>query len=139
MGAAVRREGWERRLLAIVDEARGRPFELGVHDCFRLACRVVQELTGIDRWPEFAGYKTKREELALLARHGSSFEAAMTWFFGAPAVDVRWARRGDVVCAVTADEEKALGVCLGAQAAFLAPEGLVYVPVLTCVCAWKVG
>jgi hypothetical protein len=136
---AVRLEGWERRLEAVIEDARQRPYRLGEHDCFRLTCRVLEALTGRDRWPEFSGYTTRREGLAGLARHGRSFEAAFDWFFGAPSVDVRQARRGDLCCVQTVDGEKHMGVCLGAEVALLAPEGLTYTPTLTCRCAWRVG
>jgi hypothetical protein len=139
VGAAVRREGWERRLLAVIEAARAKPYALGEHDCFRLACQTVEALTGVDRWPEFAGYRTRREAMRKLAEHGSTFEAAGDWFFGAPRVDVRLARRGDICCVQTVDGEKHLGVCLGAEVALLGPEGLAYTPLLTCRCAWRVG
>jgi len=74
-----------------------------------------------------------------LAEHGSSFEAAGDWFFGAPSVDVRLARRGDICCVQTVDGEKHLGVCLGAEVVLLAPEGLISTPLPSCRCAWRVG
>lgn len=134
----MRREGWEARLWEILAEAQARPYELGRHDCFRVACRVIEALSGVDRWPEFEGrYATAREARRLIARHGRSFEAAFDWFFGSANVPVRYAQRGDVV-ALAAGEAKHLGVCLGAQSAFLAPEGLARVPTLNCICAWKI-
>lgn len=104
-----------------------------------MACEIVEALTGIDRWPEFAGYTTRREAMLKLAEFGSSFEAAGDWFFGAPSVDVKLARRGDICCVETVDGEKHLGVCIGAEVALLAPGGLIYTPLLTCLCAWGVG
>jgi hypothetical protein len=135
----ARLDGWEARLLAVIDAARAEPYVLGVHDCFRVACQVVTALTGVDRWPEFAGYTTKREALAKLAQFGSSFEAAGDWFFGEARVDVKRARRGDICCVETLDGEKHLGVCLGRHTALLAPEGLIYLKTLDCRCAWGVG
>lgn len=135
----ARRDGWEARLLAVIDAARARPYRLGEHDCFRIACQVVEALTGVDRWPEFAGYASKREALAKLAQFGSSFEAAGDWFFGAPAVSVKRARRGDICCVETTDGEKHLGVCLGRDTALLGEAGLLYLPTLACRCAWRVG
>lgn len=135
----TRLAGWEERLAAVLDDARQRPYALGEHDCFRLACRVVQALTGRDRWPEFAGYATRREAVARLAAHGSTFEAAGDWFFGRERMDVRLAQRGDIACVQTDDGEKHLGVVLGAQTALLAPEGLVYWRTRRCACAWRVG
>jgi len=139
VGARVRLEGWEKRLFAELEAARHKPYALGEHDCFRLACRVIEALTGVDRWPEFAGYTTRREAMLKLARHGSTFEAAGDWFFGAPSIDVRFARRGDICCIQDADGEKHLGVCVGADVALLAPDGLTHRRLLDCICAWKVG
>lgn len=135
----MRRDGWEGRLMAVIESARAQPYALGVHDCFRVACRVVEALTGVDRWPEFAGYKTKREALVKLAQFGSSFETAGDWFFGAPHVDVKLARRGDICCVETEGGEKHLGVCLGRDTALLAETGLICLPTLVCRCAWRVG
>lgn len=135
----MRLEGWEGRLDGLIEGARARPYELGTHDCFRLACAVIEALTGADRWPEFAGYRTRREALLLIARHGSSFELAFDWFFGAPRVDVKLARRGDLCALQSADGQKHLGVCLGARTALLADEGLTFAPTLSCLCAWRVG
>lgn len=132
-------EGWESRLAAVLEAARHAPYELGEHDCFRLVCRVIEALTGVDRWPTFAGYRTRGEALRAIATFGSSFEAAFDWFFGAPAVAVATARRGDVLAIATPDGDKHLGVCVGAQAAFLAPQGLLFVPTASCLCAWRVG
>lgn len=134
----MRLDGWESRLSLLIEEARHRPYALGEHDCFRLACRAVEALTGVDRWPEFAGYTTKREALALLARHGSSFEGAFDKLAG-ERVEARLARRGDLVCVQSEDGEKHLGVVTGQDAAFLAPEGIRWVSVAACRCAWRVG
>jgi uncharacterized protein DUF6950 len=137
----MRLEGWEGRLVAAIEAARARPYELGAWDCFRFACSCVEALTGVNRWGEFAGrYRSRRESLALIAEHGSTFEAAFDWFFSAQAVDVRAAQRGDIVAYRGPDGEKHLGVVTldGTQAALLGPEGLAFVPVLTCLCAWRV-
>lgn len=138
----MRLAGWEERLGAILEDARALPYEIGVHDCFRVACRVVEALTGVDRWPEFAGrYRTTRQSRRLLALHGTSFEAAGDWFFGSPRADVREARRGDVVAIHTADGEKHLGVVTldGTKAALLGPGGLVFLHVTSCLCCWRIG
>lgn len=142
----MRLDGWESRLAALLEDARHKPYALGEHDCFRLACGAVEGLTGVDRWPEFAGYRTRREALALIAQHGRSFEEAFDWFFGIAAVDARLARRGDVLMLVTprgwdgsVRDEAHLGVCNGAQTAFLAPDGLLWIPTVTCLACWRVG
>jgi hypothetical protein len=135
----MRIEGWESRLVEIIEFARHQPYVLGSHDCFRVACMVVASLTGVDRWPELCGYKTRRQSKVSIAKHGKTFEEAGDWFFGADRIDVRHARRGDICALQTPDGEKHLGVCLGAEVALLADDGLVYLPTLSCLCAWRVG
>lgn len=138
----MRREGWEARLEAALEAARARPYKLGVHDCFRVACQAVEALTGTDRWPEFAGkYSDERSARRLIAAHGRTFEAAFDWFFGAPSMPVWKARAGDIVAIQTPDGEKHLGVVMldHVRAALLGPHGLVELPVSTCLCVWRVG
>lgn len=137
--------GWEARFNAVMEAARNQPYVLGQHDCFRLACRVVEALMGVDRWPAFAGYSTRREALARLAQHGSSFEAAGDWFFGAGnRITPARALRGDIA-ALLHGGEKHLGVCLSANLALLAPDGLVFLPLMQgaaqgwITAAWRVG
>lgn len=136
----MRLSGWDKRLRDVVEAAEARPYSLGEWDCFRMACAVVQALTGADRWPEWQGqYRDLKSALRLLARHGSTFEAAFDWFFQVQRSTPFWARRGDICALATEDGQKHLGVCLGAETAFLGPTGLVRVPTLTCLCAWRVG
>lgn len=136
----MRQEGWEERLEAVLAAAAARPYAVGTSDCFRLACDVVEALTGIERWSEWAGrYGTEREALRLLAEYGSTFEAAFDWFFGVPRVGVRLARRGDIAAYTDARGQKHLGVVIGAQALVYGPDGLVRVGLLECGAAWRVG
>jgi hypothetical protein len=122
-----------------MDEARRAPYELGVHDCFKVACEVLKALTGVERWNEFAGYRTKEEAVALILQHGSTFELAFDVFFGSTNVAPAFAQRGDICATRGPDGEKHLGVCLGVDTAFLGPGGLVHMPTLSCLCCWKIG
>lgn len=135
-----RLEGWEGRLLAVIEAARHQRYELGQHDCFRVACAAIEALTGVDRWPEWAGrYSTRREALHLIAQYGHSFEHAFSWFFGTEPAGPKLARRGDICALATPDGEKHLGVCMGVDTAFLAEPGLLFVPTSSCLCCWRVG
>lgn len=144
--------GWEARLNAVLADAYAKPYELGRHDCFRLACSVIQALIGVDRWPEFAGrYTTQRQCLALLARHGASFTEAGAWFFGAPPVTWRLARRGDLCEWRDAQGGAHLVVCRGADCVGLVevrdgglagqplPGSAQAIPLDACRHAWRVG
>lgn len=133
-------EGWEKLLDDAISDALVRPYVLGEHDCFKLACNVRAALTGVDRWSEFEGrYKTQREAERLLAAHGRTFELAMDWFFDAPNVPAASARRGDVCCVLTEDGVKHLGICIGKHVALLAAHGLEFHHTLGSVCAWRIG
>jgi hypothetical protein len=99
-------------------------------------------LTGEDRWPDFEGrYSSPREARRLIAEYGSNFVAAFEWFFRGKSISVKEARRGDIVAIRTEDGERHLGVVTldGAKAALLGPQGLVYLPVTSCLCAWSIG
>ena len=136
----TRVEGWEERLDAVIADALVRPYVLGEHDCFRMACEVMEVVIGVDRWEEFAGkYKTRRQAERLLAVHGSTFEEAGDWFFKTPHVPPAQARRGDICCVETEDKVKHLGICIGKHTALLGPDGLVFLPTLGLRCAWRIG
>ena len=135
----MRAAGWERRLDAVIEGARARPYVLGDNDCFRLACEVVKALTGVDRWPQFRGYTTKREALARIAQYGRSFEAAGDWFFRSSRVPMTQARRGDVAALATSDGMKHLGIVMGDRVAFMSAEGLIWIRPSDCLCAWRIG
>lgn len=135
----MRLEGWESRLDKALHLASKKPYVLGEHDCFRLTCSVVEALTGVDRWPEFSGYKTRKQALAKLAAFGASFEAAGDKFFG-ERIAMAFARRGDIAAVQTvADEDKHLGVVMGKYMYVLGETGLMAVPIKFAICFWKVG
>lgn len=135
----VRQDRWESRFYAVLEDARNKPYVLGEHDCFRLACRVIEALTGVDRWPEFAGYTTERQALRKLAQFGPSFEEAGDWFFGAPRIDLKLARRGDICALVDEAGQKHLAVLVDDRAACMLPAGLLFIEAKRCHCAWRVG
>ena len=135
-----RLEGWEDRLADILMWAADCPYQLGQHDCFTVACAVVKALTGVNRWPEFEGrYSTKEEALALLAQWGPSFVAAGSRFFGAAATTAAQARRGDICAIRDATGEMHLAVVIGTRLAALGPDGLRYYSTDVAVAVWRVG
>lgn len=139
-----RRPGWERRLIAVLAEASTKPYKLGEHDCFRLACRAIEALTGVDFWAEWGAYSNEREAARLIARAGQTWDGAFSNAFGVVPISPRLARRGDVVKYVgpgglNGRVEPHLGVCVGATVAVLAERGLMYVPLAACEHCWRVG
>lgn len=72
----------------------------------------------------------------VMQRHGwASMPEAGVALLGMPLANVRLAQRGDLVLSPDATS---FGVCLGAQVAFLAPEGLTLRALTFCVLAWKI-
>jgi hypothetical protein len=133
--------GWEDRLFATIEAARSRPYRLGEHDCFRLACAVVEALTGANPWEPWAGsYSSKREALRRIAEfHAGGFTAAASRFFGGEPAPIELARRGDICEFVDVDGEQHLGVMLGVHVALLGPEGLSFAPREVCKHCWRIG
>lgn len=135
----TRTEGWEDRLLKVIEGARTRPYRLGEHDCLRVACQSVEALTGIDLWPRFAGYATKREAIATILQYGKTLPDAVSAVLGIEPMSPKLARRGDVCHYVDAGDH--LGVCVGEDVAVLGDAGLVLVPITSSAlrCAWRIG
>lgn len=136
-----RRNDWPERLVAVMDSARHRPYVLGSHDCVRLACSAVEAQTGIDFWPRFAGYATKRQALVTIARIAPSLGEAVTVTLGVVPLAVLSARRGDIVLFCDDLGEDHLGVCMGRRVIVTAPEGtlsmeLDHPGLISC---WRVG
>lgn len=136
----TRLEGWESRLAAVLAAADAESYRLGTHDCLRVSCHAVEALTGVDLWPQFAGYTTKREALVVIAHHGRTLFDAVSNVLDVEPCPPLMARRGDIVL-VFDQREHHLGVCAGATVATLMQDGLLYIPldhssVLNC---WRIG
>jgi len=54
---------------------------------------------------------------------------------GAPLAAPMFAQRGDIVLG---PDGRGFGVCIGATAVGMAPEGLITLPLTTCTRAWRV-
>jgi hypothetical protein len=132
----VRVEGWETRLAEAVAAAQARPFAWGEHDCATWAFDVRRALTGADAAEAWRGrYRTAIGARRVLRRvlRADSHQAAATAILGAPLATQLLAQRGDIVLL-----SDAFGVCLGADCAFLAPNGLTFRPLSETELAWRV-
>lgn len=139
MTLPARREGWEARLAAVIEWARSRPYELGVHDCFKFTCRGVEALVGVDLWkPWESRYRTRRDALRCIAEVAPSFDLCFTKMFGVEPRGAAWARRGDVLKYIQ-NGEAHLGLCNGETVAGLGEHGLLFIPTLQCDAAWRIG
>lgn len=126
MGVLARREDWPARLQETVAVARHIPYKLGEHDCLRFTCQCIAAMTGVDFWPRFAGYTTKRQALVTIAKIAPRLGDAVTLVLDSPPQPVALARRGDVLL-YEDDAGEHLGVCLGLDVAVLGDAGLAYV------------
>jgi hypothetical protein len=137
MGARMRVSSWETVLAAAVEAARDRAFVWGTHDCATWAFDLRRDLTGGDDTAAFwrGRYRTARGAARVLRRLGwASVQEAGADLLGMPLADVRLAQRGDLLLDPDATS---FGVCLGAQVAFLAPEGLTLRALPSCTLAWR--
>lgn len=124
--------------LQIIADAENVPYRLGEHDCLNVACAVVQARTGIDYWPQFAGYKTKRQALVTIARIAPTLRGAVSKVLSTPELPPRMAQRGDLVLYRDTDEH--IGICLGRDVAVLGADGLQRISIMSdaLVAAWRV-
>jgi hypothetical protein len=131
-------EHWERLLAAAIDTARAKPFVWGVHDCPTFAFEVRMILTGGEDIAALwrGRYTTALGGARVMRRLGWASLEDMGWaLLGEPRPAVLLAQRGDIVLA---DTGLGFGVCTGAQAVGMTPEGLVTVPLASCRLAWPI-
>ena len=131
-------ETWERLLSAAIETARTKPFAWGQHDCptFAFETRALL-ISGEDTaalWRR--RYTTALGGQRVMRRLGwTSLEEMGRALLGTPRTEVLLAQRGDLVLT---DTGLGFGICTGAQAVGMAPEGLVTVPLTFCRLAWAV-
>ena len=128
---------WEQVLTDAIARARTQPFVWGQHDCATWAFDLHRDLTDS---PDHAALWRGRYRTAIgcgrvMRRLGwASLEEGGRALLGEPLDDVRLAQRGDLVLG---GAPEAFGVVIGAKAAFVAPDGLVRLPLSVCRLAWR--
>lgn len=128
---------WEQLFAAAIAEAHTRHFAWGSHDCATWAFDLRRDLTaGPDHAALWRGrYTTPLGAVRVMRRLGwSSLEEGARALLGAPRDTVLLAQRGDLVLG---GDPEAFGVCLGAHASFVGPDGLTYLPLSACRLAWR--
>jgi hypothetical protein len=128
---------WEQILAAALEVARAQAFIWGQHDCATWAFDLHRDLTGgpdhaalwRERYSTPIGCERLRRKLGW-----NTLEEGGRSLLGEPLTDPRLSQRGDLVLG---RDPEAFGVVIGAKAAFVAPEGLVRVPLATCRLAWR--
>ena len=134
----MRIAGWTSLLAARLEAARAAPFVWGQHDCATWAFDLRRDLTGGEDIAALwrGRYRTQMGAVRVLRRLGwPSLEVAGRDLLGVPLANRLLAQRGDMVLG---GADPAFGICMGAKAAFVAPEGLVLLPLDHCRMAWRV-
>ena len=132
-------EGWEARVLAVIEKYRRKPYRLGRSDCLTFACAAVEAMTGID-YMDIVPRRYATNKAALkLAREmgGGSVADAVTAKTGFKPCSVASAGRGDV-CLYVDDIGEHLGVFWGRFAYVYGPLGVVTVDINKCASGWRV-
>lgn len=128
--------GWEKTLADRIEAARERPFSWGDHDCATWAFDVVADMTGspskADEWR--GRYSSALGAARVRKRLGwPKMEDMAAALMGKPLRNILLTQRGDMVFA-----QEAFGICVGARAAFVGPDGLSLLPLRECRMAWRV-
>jgi hypothetical protein len=131
----ARLPGWPLMLEQAIEGARHRPFDWTAHNCATFAADCLAAITGVRVHPQFAALMRSEQRARAF---GPALGHRVDIVLGphrriAPAL----AQRGDVVL-VTTPTGSALAVCVGARAAAVAPEGLVFVGMEAARCAWHI-
>ena len=134
----LRVDHWERLLASAIGTACVRPFVWSVHDCPTFAFETRMILTGGEDIAALwrGRYTTALGGARVMRRLGwASLEEMGDALMGEPRPSVLLAQRGDIVLAETG---LGFGICNGATAVGMAPEGLVTVPLTSCRLAWPI-
>ncbi|EAQ47285.1 hypothetical protein MED193_18869 [Roseobacter sp. MED193] len=134
----MRRPDWQVRLAGAIEAAREMPFSWGSRDCATWAFDIRRDLTGSEDVAALwrGRYRTALGAHRVMKRLGwDSLEAAGRDLLGTPLPTVLQAKRGDLVLGGSGP---AYGVCVGAKVVFVAPDGLTFLPLVSCSLAWRV-
>ena len=129
---------WPERLSRFIDNRRGRAFSWSENNCGFFAADWLRELLGEDLAADYRGASLLANMRRVRAAGGVDL------IFNDEAVKRNWcgqhpshAQRGDVVSCLT-PRGYALGVCVGARAAFVGGHQLQFFPLAECTRAWRV-
>lgn len=140
-----RKENWQSLLSEFINAAEEKQFSVGKYDCCLFAADCIKATTGIDCGVKFTNkYRSESGANRIIKRY--TVEGTMESMidrilkeFGWDRIDVKYARRGDVVYTVL-ENGPTVGICVGIKSVFLLGKmGLRYTPTLNCTIAWGIG
>jgi hypothetical protein len=132
----MRIHDWPERLMRFLAERRRVPFDWGQHDCVLFACSWIEEATGADPLGDLRGQWTDAASAVRLLRDLGGLRAAVESKMGEP-IPVLMAQRGDLAL-IEREDERGLGVVVGADVAVLTPAGIGFVALSEASAAWRV-
>lgn len=132
-----RADNWPTLLTRFIEERRAMPFAWGSNDCCLFAADWCRTVGGIDFAEGIRGtYSSALGAMRVLEKHGGVFGLAQKRA-GLERVPKQMAQRGDIV-AHEVPHGVALGICLGAVAAFVGRDGLTFAPIEAAVGVWRI-
>jgi hypothetical protein len=131
----MRIAGWQEALVQVFDEAHGRRFIWGKHDCCQFAARCVAAITGEDKRLIFPNYIGKTSALEILMTEGG-MDGLITRALGPPK-PAAFAGDGDIVLMDMGQGEQP-AVCRGLHSFAPGRRDLGYRPTLSARLAWTV-
>lgn len=131
----TRSQNWPDLLTRFLEERRSQSFCWGVNDCCLFAADWLKLATGNDFASEMRGnYRSALGAARLLIKHGGVYGLASS-HAGLKRIEKQFARRGDII-AHEVKHGAALGICIGAQGAFVGEKGLVFPSITKTVACW---
>lgn len=133
----TRKLDWQLAFATCVAENQDRPFIWGEHDCVLWAANAVLSITGFDAAEGFRDRYSTALGAAKLLKEFGGMEALVTAKLEREPTPPAFANVGDILM-VMQEGQPMLAVCNGET--MLAPglSGLVSLPTLSAVKAWKV-
>jgi hypothetical protein len=132
-----RYDDWQLRFEKIVTENLSRPFEWGSHDCVLWGADCVLAITGHDAAENFRGTYNSALSAARVLKELGGMENAITNRLGLSPVAVGYANVGDILLA-DLEGQLTTTVCNGETMLATGETGLVALPTLSALKAWKV-
>jgi len=131
----VKLERWENKLYKYIEDNRKKSFKWGKFDCCIFVAGAIKEMTGIDFYKEYKGKYSTEENAYLTLYEVSGYKTIIGLLNNLfDKKELNMMQRGDIVM----KGDKALGVCLGVNCAFLSLEGITLEPIESITRCWGV-
>lgn len=123
--------------LSVLTEIANQPFQYGRVDCFQIAARVAEAITGKRPGLNFE-YDTEAQANDLIHQHGGAVDFISS-FVGKPVKDRSALRDGDAALVSLPNHPPVLGVILDRSVYVKTKEALIPVKFSRVIEGWKIG